>query len=137
MRTRDYEDVEDTFGDHPSQRNYANDRQGPEEDYYSGSYDDHAQLQQPDASHNRDWWRSPTEEYPEYHDYPSQAAHGYDPAFYYSDEDIDDYGTKDFLDHDIQRPQPSYSPQEMNSYQHAGGYFPGVDHDYYSQYRRI
>lgn len=125
--------------------NYNDGRQGFEEGYYGGSYNDH-QAPFP-QSHSWDWWRSPSEEYseyrsypehpdPEYPEYPEQATRGYDPAFHYSDEDNYGYDKETFSGPDIRRPQPSYSPPEMFSHQYTSDYFPQVEHEYYSQYRR-
>lgn len=135
----------EAFRDQPPRMNYADDRQGLDDGYYEESYyDAQAPFQQ---SHHRDWWRSPTEEYPgyqgytehsdpEYPEYPEQATRGYRPALYYSDEDDYGYDKETFSGSDIQRPQPSYSPQEAGLHHYTGDYFPQVDHEYYSQYRR-
>lgn len=122
--------------------NYTDDRQEDNDGYYWGSYNDH-QAPFP-QSHHRDWWRSPAEEYPEYPgysedhgpEYPEQAAHGYRPNLEYSDDDNYGYDKETFSGPDIQRPRPSYSPPEIVSYQYTGDYFPQVDHEYHSQYRR-
>lgn len=120
---------------------YADGHLGLDDGYYEGSYND-PQAPFP-TTYSRDWWRSPAEEYPEYPgyteyqdlEYPEQATLGYDPALHYSDEDNYGYDKETFSSPDIRRPQPSYSP-EVVSHQHTVDYFPQVDHEYYSQYRR-
>lgn len=103
-----------------------------DEVYYGVSYTK-PQAPFPQSHISRDWWRSRTDEYP---DYTDQATHGYHSGYYYSDEDNYDYDKETFSGPDIQRPQPAYSPSEMMYQEYTADYFPRVENEYHSHYRR-